>query len=79
MCGIVGIYLKNKDLHSVLGALFCPMLQEMGDRGPDSSGFAIYRENYNNNFKVTLYSPDKSYQWKAIKNLLKKDKIYQLI
>jgi len=73
MCGIVGIYLKNKDLHSVLGALFCPMLQEMGDRGPDSSGFAIYRENYNKNFKVTLYSPDKSYQWKAIKNLLKKD------
>ena len=73
MCGIVGIYLKNKDLHSVLGALFCPMLQEMGDRGPDSSGFAIYRENYNNHFKVTLYSPDKGYQWKAIKNLLKKD------
>ena len=74
MCGIVGIYLKNKDLHSVLGALFCPMLQEMGDRGPDSSGFAIYRENYNKNFKVTLYSPDKGYQWKVIKNLLKKEK-----
>jgi len=73
MCGIVGIYLKNKDLHSKLGTLFCPMLKEMGDRGPDSSGFAIYRENYNNNFKVTLYSPDKGYQWKAIKNLLKKD------
>lgn len=73
MCGIVGIYLKNKDLHSNLGSLFCPMLKEMGDRGPDSSGFAIYRENYNNNFKVTLYSPDKGYQWKVIKNLLKKD------
>ena len=73
MCGIVGIYLKNKNLHSKLGNLFCPMLREMGDRGPDSSGFAIYRENYNNNFKVTLYSPDKGYQWKAIKNLLKKD------
>ena len=73
MCGIVGIYLKNKDLHSKLGTLFCPMLKEMGDRGPDSSGFAIYRENYNNKFKVTLYSPDKGYQWKAIKNLLKKD------
>ena len=73
MCGIVGIYLKNKDLHSKLGTLFCPMLKEMGDRGPDSSGFAIYRENYNNNFKVTLYSPDKGYQWKAIKNVLKKD------
>ena len=74
MCGIVGIYLKNKNLHSNLGSLFCPMLKEMGDRGPDSSGFAIYRENYNNHFKVTLYSPDKGYQWKVIKNLLKKRK-----
>ncbi len=73
MCGIVGIYLKNKDLHSNLGTLFCPMLNEMGDRGPDSSGFGIYRENKNNKFKVTLYSPDKSYEWGRINNQLELD------
>ena len=50
MCGIVGIYLKNKELYSQLGRLFSPMLREMGDRGPDSSGFAIYRNNLNKNF-----------------------------
>ena len=48
MCGIVGIFLKNKELHSQLGSLFSPMLTEMGDRGPDSSGFAIYRDKIDN-------------------------------
>lgn len=43
MCGIVGLYLKNKELQPRLGALFEPMLVEMSDRGPDSAGFAIYR------------------------------------
>ena len=32
MCGIVGIFLKNKELHSQLGSLFSPMLTEMGDK-----------------------------------------------
>ena len=46
MCGIVGIYLKNKELYSKLGSFFSPMLREMGDRGPDSSeiGRASCRE-----------------------------------
>lgn len=43
MCGIVGLYLKNEALQSSLGAMFAPMLIEMTDRGPDSAGFAIYR------------------------------------
>ena len=29
MCGIVGIFLKNKELHSQLGSLFSPMLTEI--------------------------------------------------
>ena len=52
MCGIVGIFLKNKELHSQLGSLSSPMLTEMGDRGPDSSGFAIYRDKIEDEFKV---------------------------
>ncbi len=43
MCGIVGLYLKNKKLHPHLGELFQPMMVEMSDRGPDSAGFAIFR------------------------------------
>ena len=44
MCGIVGLYLKNRALEPQLGALFEPMLLEMTQRGPDSTGFAVYRD-----------------------------------
>ena len=44
MCGIVGIHLKNPELRPRLGAIFSPMLMEMSERGPDSSGVAVYRE-----------------------------------
>ncbi|MFP7674866.1 glutamine amidotransferase family protein [Marivita sp. S0852] len=42
MCGIVGLFLKNKSLEPQLGALLTDMLVTMTDRGPDSAGIAIY-------------------------------------
>ncbi len=45
MCGIVGIYLKNKKLSKDLGKYLTGMMQGMATRGPDSAGFAIYSEN----------------------------------
>lgn len=42
MCGIVGLFLKNKALEPELGRLTALMLHEMCDRGPDSAGFAVY-------------------------------------
>ena len=44
MCGIVGLFLKDAALQPRLGALMAPMLAEMTERGPDSAGFAIYRD-----------------------------------
>ena len=44
MCGIVGLYLKNPKLQPKLGEMFEPMLCKMTSRGPDSAGFAIYRD-----------------------------------
>ena len=44
MCGIVGIYLKNKKLEKSLGRFLSGMLKNMSSRGPDSAGFAIYKE-----------------------------------
>ncbi|MEM7255045.1 MAG: amidophosphoribosyltransferase, partial [Pseudomonadota bacterium] len=38
MCGIVGLYLKDPELEARLGELFCPMLTQMTERGPDSAG-----------------------------------------
>ena len=45
MCGIVGLYLKKKSLHSKLGTYLSEMLINMSSRGPDSAGFAIYNNS----------------------------------
>jgi amidophosphoribosyltransferase len=42
MCGIVGLFLKDKALEPQLGRLTAVMLHEMCGRGPDSAGFAVY-------------------------------------
>ena len=54
MCGIVGIYLKSKKYESSLGNMLSNMLINMGSRGPDSAGFAIYKEDEEENFKYSL-------------------------
>ncbi len=55
MCGIIGLYSKTPELESKLGQLACDMLRQMTDRGPDSAGFAIYRDQVEDNqVKVTL-------------------------
>ena len=67
MCGIVGLYLKNKSLQHKLGELFEPMLIEMTDRGPDSAGFALYRDEVRENqTKFTLASDVPDLQWKSL-------------
>ncbi len=66
MCGIVGLYLKNPELHGRLGELFCPMLAEMTDRGPDSAGIAIYRDNGQYTSKLTAYSSDSGFDWDGL-------------
>ena len=42
MCGIVGLFLKDKALQPELGRMLSEMLITMTDRGPDSAGIAIY-------------------------------------
>jgi methylamine---glutamate N-methyltransferase subunit A len=42
MCGIVGLHLRNRELYPRLGELLTGMLCEMGDRGSDSAGVAVY-------------------------------------
>ena len=42
MCGIVGIFIKNKNLENKLGLFLSKMIDNMSSRGPDSAGFAIY-------------------------------------
>ncbi len=57
MCGIVGLFLKNRALAPELGQLTASMLTVMTDRGPDSAGFAIYGEGTPGHVKFTLRGP----------------------
>jgi amidophosphoribosyltransferase len=67
MCGIVGLYLKDQSLQVSLGALFAPMLIAMTDRGPDSAGFAIYRDPVGDRqTKFTLATDDPDADWPAL-------------
>ena len=52
MCGIVGLYLKKQDLAGEIGELFASMLVCMTGRGPDSAGFAIYKNEDNKIYKL---------------------------
>ncbi len=67
MCGIVGLYLKNPALRPHLGRLFSPMMGEMTERGPDSAGFAVYRdEGARELAKVTVCSAGSGYDWSGL-------------
>jgi amidophosphoribosyltransferase len=56
MCGIVGLFLKDKSLEPKLGSMLTEMLVTMTDRGPDSAGIAIYGSDVDNKGKLTVQS-----------------------
>jgi glutamate synthase domain-containing protein 1 len=60
MCGIVGLFLKDKALEPELGGLVAGMLATMCDRGPDSAGFAVYGDSQSDRIKLTLRGASRS-------------------
>ena len=56
MCGIVGLFLKDRSLEGRLGELLSEMLVTMTDRGPDSAGIAIYGSGDAGKVKLTVQS-----------------------
>ncbi|AZV80990.1 glutamine amidotransferase (plasmid) [Parasedimentitalea marina] len=56
MCGIVGLFLKDKSLEPKLGQMLTEMLVTMTDRGPDSAGIAIYGSDADGHSKLTIQS-----------------------
>ena len=56
MCGIVGLFLKDKSLEPKLGDMLTDMLITMTDRGPDSAGIAIYGADSSGRAKLTVQS-----------------------
>jgi glutamate synthase domain-containing protein 1 len=54
MCGIAGLFLKNRALEPELGAMTAAMLGVLTGRGPDSAGFAVYGAGVPGAVKLTL-------------------------
>ena len=42
MCGIIGLFAKTDQIMDLLGLHLAAMLSQMGERGPDSAGVALY-------------------------------------
>ena len=67
MCGIVGLFAKSPDVEESLGEHLAAMLTQMGDRGPDSAGVAVYRDPAPlGSSKLTLFSGDPLEDWDAL-------------
>ncbi|MEM9762654.1 MAG: glutamine amidotransferase family protein [Pseudomonadota bacterium] len=56
MCGIVGLFLKDRQLEGKLGGMLSDMLITMTERGPDSAGIAVYTPEEERRSKLTLRS-----------------------
>ncbi|TKB11008.1 MAG: glutamine amidotransferase, partial [Mesorhizobium sp.] len=65
MCGIVGLFLKDKSLEPQLGAMLSEMLISLSDRGPDSAGIAIYGAS-SNEAKITIQSAKPEHDFRGL-------------
>ena len=66
MCGIVGLFCKTDTHRHELGRLTEVMLAEMGDRGPDSAGFAIYDAGTLGRTRITVLAEGLEVDWGAV-------------
>lgn len=68
MCGIVGLLVKKPKLREHLGEWMVPMLVGMTERGPDSSGMAVFTEPVAGKLrKLSLYHADSAFAWGKLK------------
>jgi glutamate synthase domain-containing protein 1 len=71
MCGIAGLFSKTPELEAELGSHLGEMLLQLGDRGPDSAGAALYRNPVApGSCKVSLYSADPRVDWRRVRDAL---------
>src|SRR3954469_21825199 len=73
MCGIVGLLVKKEALRPRLGELMVPMLVGMTERGPDSSGMAVFgRPVGEGERKLSLYCQAGDFDWRTLGSALAK-------
>ena len=79
MCGIVGLFLKDKLLEPKLGMMLTEMLITMSDRGPDSAGIAIYKTPSNSFTKITIQSSVPHIDFENIKVVENVDEVIRIL
>ena len=72
MCGIAGLFLKDKSLEPQLGAMLSDMLVTLSDRGPDSAGIAIYGNSGSGSSKITVQSAKPARDFAEISSALER-------
>ena len=73
MCGLVGLLIKDPKQRNRLGEWMVPMLVGMTERGPDSSGMAIFgRPVADRRRKLSLYAGASGLDWQAFKKAARK-------
>jgi methylamine---glutamate N-methyltransferase subunit A len=45
MCGVVGLLIRDRTLEPQLGSMLVTMIEALDERGPDSSGVAVYTDD----------------------------------
>ena len=73
MCGIVGLFLKDRALEPQLGAMLTDMLITMTDRGPDSAGIAIYSGEAKGRAKLTIQSDAPDHDFESLTSELQQE------
>jgi len=69
MCGIVGLLVKKPALREHLGEWMVPMLVGMTERGPDSSGMAVFTSPVApKKRKLSLYCADPDFGWREFRD-----------
>jgi glutamate synthase domain-containing protein 1 len=68
MCGIAGLFAKSVAVEQRLGALLAGMLEQLADRGPDSAGIALYRDQ--GAPKLSLLATGGPVDWPALADAL---------
>jgi amidophosphoribosyltransferase len=71
MCGIVGLHLRNRSFEPRLGELLVPMVDALTVRGPDSAGYALYRDDAPaGTTKYSLRTPATGFSWEELAHRL---------
>jgi methylamine---glutamate N-methyltransferase subunit A len=74
VCGIVGVLVKRPALRASLGEWITPMLECMGDRGPDSAGLAVFSKPVPLPARrFSLYSGRETVDWSKLESAARRD------